>query len=41
MIEAKYPKAEIGIMSENPVAKKATAVVREVVEIALVAFLQV
>jgi len=40
-VEAKNPKAEIGIISENPVAKKAIAVVREVVVIDLAAFLHV
>ena len=39
--QAKYPKAAIGMIFENPVAKNANAVVNEVVKIALVALLQV
>lgn len=40
-IPAKYPKLEIGIIFENPVAKKAAAVVDEVANIAFEALLKV
>ena len=38
-IDAKYPKAAIGIISENPVARNADAVVKLVTSIALDALL--
>ena len=40
-IAEKYPKLEIGIISENPVAMKAPAVVELVASIALEALLKV